>query len=89
MLNCDQFTDIYWAHYISLEKEFASTLRFVSIDPSNDNTFSEAYSKLLLEIGSEVDVVLKEYSKMLQATFIGDKIDQYRSLIQSDRKSVV
>lgn len=83
MLNSDQFTDIYWAHYISLEKEFASTLRFVSIDPSNDNTFSEAYSKLLLEIGSEVDVVLKEYCKILQATFIGDKIDQYRSLIQS------
>ena len=83
MLNCDQFTDVYWAHYISLEKEFASTLRFVSIDPINDNTYSEAYSKLLLEIGSEVDVVLKEYCKMLQSTFTGDTINQYKSLINS------
>lgn len=83
MLNCDQFIDVYWAHYISLEKEFASTMRFVAIDPDNENTFSEAYSKLLLGIGSEVDVVLKEYCKMLQATFTGNKIDQYKTLIHS------
>lgn len=83
MLNCDQFIDVYWAHYISLEKEFASTMRFVAIDPDNESTFSEAYSKLLLGIGSEVDVVLKEYCKMLQATFTGNKIDQYKTLIHS------
>ena len=81
MLNCDKFTEIYWSHYIALEKEFASTLRFVSVDPNNDNTFSAAYSKLLLEVGSEVDVVLKEYCKMLQPTFSGDTIDHYRKLI--------
>lgn len=85
MLTCDKFTDVYWAHYISLEKEFASTLRFVSIDPSNENTFSEAYSKLLLEIGSEVDVVLKEYCKLLQPSFSGETIVQYKSTINSVR----
>lgn len=81
MLSCDKFIDIYWAHYISLEKEFASTLHFVPIDSINNNTFSEAYSKLILGIGSEVDVVLKEYCKTLQPSFHGDTIDHYRTLI--------
>ena len=85
MLTCDKFTDIYWAHYISLEREFVSTLHFVPIDPINSNTFSEAYSKLILGIGSEVDVVLKEYCKMLQPAFSGETIDHYRVLISTTK----
>lgn len=81
MLNCDTFIDIYWKQFISLEKEFTDTMKYVSLDKENENTFSAAYSKLLLQIGSEVDIVLKTYCRMIEPTFFGNKIPEYKCLI--------
>ena len=81
MLTCNSFTDIYWAHYVSLEKEFLNTLKYVSLSNDNYSAYSETYSKLMLEIGSEIDVVLKIYCKLLQPTFNGNCITDYMTLI--------
>jgi hypothetical protein len=83
MLSCDEFCKVYWRHFISLEKEFVSTLTYVSLDTDNFSTYSEAYAKLILEIGSEVDVVLKVYCKQLKSNFKKDKIDDYSYLIKN------
>ena len=85
MISCEKFCEIYWAHYISLEKELTSTLRYVTLDTNNYHTYSEAYFKLLLEIGSEVDVVLKAYCELLDSSFNGDKIGDYRICINSNK----
>lgn len=82
---CDEYSKAYWANYVSLEKEFLTTLNYVTLDFENFDTFSGAYIKLMLEIGSEVDVVLKFYCKMLQDSFSGDKISDYRRLINSEK----
>lgn len=81
MLTCGSFIDQYWAHYISMEKEFFNTIKYASLNIENYNTFSEAYSKLMLEIGSEVDVILKVFCKLLQPAFSGNSIKDYMALI--------
>lgn len=80
-LTTNKFCDLYWTHYISLEKEFTNTLQYVSLDPDNYNTFSEAYIKLILEIGSEIDIVAKMYCKMLDENFSGERITDYQICI--------
>ena len=60
-MTCEEFINMYWSQYILLEKEFVSTLHFLTLDSSNESAFSQAYSKLILELGSEIDVVFKQY----------------------------
>ncbi len=85
MITCDKFCETYWSHYISLEKEFINTLKYVTLDTDNYTTYSEAYFKLLLEIGSEVDVVLKAYCELLDSSFNDDKISDYRTCIHAQK----
>ena len=85
MISCDRFCETYWAHYISLEKEFTNTLRYVTLDSNNYTTYSEAYFKLLLAIGSEVDVVLKTYCELIDSSFNGDNIVDYRNCININK----
>lgn len=86
-MTCSEFLEQYWAHYISLEKEFVQTLSYVSLSSENYITYSEKYLKLLLEIGSEVDVVLKVYCSMLKKDFSGERIPEYRDLILLSKPS--
>ena len=81
MLTCDMFSKAYWAHYVSIEKEFIQTLSYVSLSDENYSTYSEAYSKLILQIGSEVDIVLKLYCQQLDDAFNGSRIVDYKDLI--------
>jgi hypothetical protein len=48
-----------WYYFLSIERDFIKTIDFVEIHPQNENTYSNEYAKLLLLIGSEVDVVAK------------------------------
>lgn len=48
-----------WHYFLSVEKDFIRTIDFVELDEANSKTFSNEYAKLLLLIGSEVDVVAK------------------------------
>jgi len=61
-----EFYEKYWKYYLSLEKEFFDLSYYVSIDiKTNGKTYSLAYLKLLLAIGSEFDVVCKKNCKLL------------------------
>ena len=86
-MTCDEFSGLFWAHYISLEKEFIQTLQYVSLSSDNYSTYSEMYLKLLLEIGSEVDVSLKQYCVSLDPTFTGGTISDYRSCLTTHKPS--
>ena len=66
-MNAKDFEIQYWQQYILLEKELLQTDKYVTISPDNYPTYSSAYGKLLLEIGSEIDIV----SKTL-CCFLGD-----------------
>ena len=49
----------YWQHFLALESDFAVTSRYVEFSQRNFATFSVEYAKLLLAVGSEVDVLAK------------------------------
>ncbi len=84
-MKSDEFTRMYWSQYISLEKEFAATIHYLALDEKNDSSYSQAYSKLMLEIGSEVDVVFKEYCRTIDPTFKGSykSIGRYKESISN------
>ncbi len=66
----------YWKQYMLLEQEFIKTMVYVEIDQANYMTYSSMYLKLLLEIGSEIDNVLKEMCSMTGRTTIADYAQQ-------------
>jgi len=55
-----EFKKDYLRQYRLIEKDFVNTIDFVSISPTNYSTFSPTYLKILLSIGSEIDV-LKDF----------------------------
>lgn len=55
-----QYEMSYWKQYMLLEHEFELTIPYVELVQSNYSTYSTVFLKLLLEIGSEVDNVLRE-----------------------------
>ena len=83
-MTSQELVDSFWTHYIMLEKEFMATMGFVKIDTDNFITYSDAYAKLLLQIGSEVDVVAKEICKLIDPTFCDGTMDKYRLTLSSD-----
>lgn len=87
MISCEQFDNLYWVNYVALEKEFLQTCKYVTLSDDNFDTYSSSYLKLLLEIGSEVDIVLKEYCKMLDASFAGSTVSDYRACVLAHEPS--
>ncbi len=88
-MNTVEFIDTYWSHYIALEKELYSILQYVELDEKNYKTFSERFSKLILQIGSEIDIVGKIYCKMLDNNFKGKSINTYQDCIKVNKPNFI
>lgn len=86
-MKSEKFILIFWKYYISLEKDFISCFDFVELDEINYSTYSTKFAKLILEIGSEIDVVLKKYCRYLDKSFRGSKIDKYHECILKNKKT--
>lgn len=80
-MNKQDYIYLYWKNYISIEKEFTQTLNYVSLAEENYDTYSSAYIKILLQLGSEIDIVAKSYCQYHDEEFKGDKMSDYRSEI--------
>ncbi len=72
------FINLYWKQYIMIEKEFNTSIKYLALDTSNFLGFSDVYAKLLLQIGSEVDVVAKIICKEINQASTADKINLYK-----------
>lgn len=64
-MTSDEFTNRYWRQYLMIEKKFKTTVKYVAVDHENFSIYSDVYAKLLLQIGSEVDVVAREFLLIL------------------------
>ena len=84
-MKSEEFILLFWKYYISLEKEFTSCLEYVELDSINYSVYSTKFSKILLEVGSEIDVVLKKYCKYLSQNFKYRTIDKYHNCINEMR----
>lgn len=68
-----------------LEKEFVTSMLFVSLEEDNFDTYSSAYLKLILEIGSETDNVFKEICGLQGKTtirdYVGPVLERYPGIV--------
>ena len=76
----------YRQHFLALEADFAATSRYVEFAQQNFATFSIEYAKLLLAIGSEVDVLCKIICEKIDSAAKRDNIDDFRTCITSHCK---
>lgn len=83
------FSEAYWKHYLLLENEFERTLLYVTFDEENFKTYSEMYLKLILEIGSEIDIALKELCKLLNPSFNGKNMKKYKECIKENSSEFI
>ncbi len=73
----NEFDNLYWKQYLMIEKEFKSTTKYVTIDSQNFKTYSDVYTKILLQIGSEIDVVAKILCKEINVNSTASDINKY------------
>jgi hypothetical protein len=72
-----------WYYFLSLERDFTKTEDFVHVHPDNEDTYSNEFAKLLLLIGSEVDVVAKMVCAKVAPSAKAENINDYRQIIVS------
>jgi tRNA U34 5-methylaminomethyl-2-thiouridine-forming methyltransferase MnmC len=71
----------HWQHFLALEADFAATSRYVEFAEQNFPTFSVEYAKLLLAIGSEIDVLCKMICEKADSKAKRGYIDDYRACL--------
>ena len=76
-MNTESFTNLFWRQYVALEREFLISTQYVTVSEDNYKTYSPAYQKLLLSIGSEVDVAIKSFCKEINAKYNGRRMDNH------------
>lgn len=77
-----------WMYYLRLEDEFYNTLDYVELSKENYATYSKEYSKLLLSIGSEIDIVCKQLCKEIEPNKSHNNITDY-AMILCDYENLV
>lgn len=82
-----EFLDNYWRLYILLEKRFVKSLSYVELCQDNMDTYSIEFISQLREIGSEIDIIMKELCGFNQDERKG--IDNYASIILMSYPDIV
>jgi hypothetical protein len=70
-----------WRYFLSLERDFIQTLDFVELVPTNACTYSNQYAKLILLLGSEIDVVAKLLCTAVAPSKPAGNILEYQAII--------
>lgn len=80
----ESFSKIFWKQYLLLEKDLLETDEFVTISKANNDTFSNCYTYLFLNICSEIDSIAEEYCKVVKAPSKVKNILQKMTVILND-----
>jgi len=71
----------HWHYYKSILHDLESLSRYIEIAEDNYRTYSIELTRLLLSIGSEVDVVAKLLCKTVDGRTAPKNIEEYRELL--------
>lgn len=82
----EEFLNTYWRYYELLETDFKNSIRYVSLDEKNYNTFSVEYARLLQAICSEIDVLFKELCSCLNKK--GNNISDYADILLKNDSTI-
>ena len=75
----NEFLNNYWRFYLLLEDRFLKALSYVELCETNYDTYSMEFVSQLREIGSEIDIVMKELCGFAQND--RKRIDNYASVM--------
>jgi hypothetical protein len=74
---------IHWNYFLALEEDLEKISRYVEFDTENLQTYSIEFAHLLLASSSEVDVILKEISSLIDPSSKAQNINDYRKAIKT------
>ena len=72
---------IHWRYFLALEEELLGLARYVELSEDNFSTYSIELASLLLNAGSEVDVVAKQICKKIKKDSKAKNIGHYANQI--------
>lgn len=78
----------YWQYYLSFEEDIDRLFRYIEPSEYNFSVYSVELTRLYLAICSEIDVLLKAYCKLLDATSNPSKISEYAKIIIPSKKDL-
>lgn len=76
-----EFYKLYWNPYKQIEDEFIEAFKYLNFSENNYNVNSSKFLKLILQIGSEIDICLKWYTDKLHPGNYRN-INEYRDIIR-------
>lgn len=75
-------SEILWHYFLSLEKDFIETINFAELSKENSETFSDQYAKIILLVGSEVDICCKILCHQIDSNKKANNIVEYYNIIK-------
>lgn len=81
-MNIKEFEKKYLSYYLLLESDFIETFNYVSVESDNYKAYSNTYLKLLLAIGSEIDVIRKFIVNLFYPSFDEKKQNPNKLLME-------
>ena len=74
---------LHWRYFLSLEADVVRLSRFIEFSNQNFPAFSVELARLILGVGSEVDVVAKQLCKAADAASKPRTMDDYRRVLRA------
>ena len=85
-MNTKEFEKSYINHYKLLEEDFKSTFSYVTLEPDNYDTYSSIYLKILLSIGSEIDILKKYLASLIKSDFNENRDNPNKIIVNFDNE---
>jgi hypothetical protein len=73
----------YWEYFLAIEDDLLQTSRYVEFAEANFHVHSIEFARLLLVSASEVDVIAKEFCKLLDPSKKAEDINDYQTIIST------
>jgi hypothetical protein len=79
----------HWNYFLAIEDDFINTSRYVEIVLDNKETYSVEYTKIILSVASEVDVLLKQIYLSLGYKKKNPNFKDYCNIAKDKLKSLI
>jgi hypothetical protein len=80
--------EAHWNYLLSIEGDLETLSRFVELHQKNFECFSIELSRLLMAAASEVDVVCKQFCKIIDPKSRANSINEYQKVILKKYNSI-
>jgi len=79
----------HWNYFLAIEKDLENLTRYIEFSKNNLQTYSIEIAHILLSSSSEVDVMLKQFCKLIEPNAHPERINDYKSIILSSGSDIV